>query len=60
MALDTSDHLWIAVETSGDNGAVIELDPDTNNVISTIGNIAHTCRHSTYYPTCYKREIMSC
>ena len=37
IAVDTSDHVWVAVANNGDNGAVVEIDPNTKSVISTFG-----------------------
>ena len=37
IAVDTSDHVWVAVANNGDNGAVLEIDPNTKSVISTFG-----------------------
>jgi len=36
LVTDENNHLWIAVANNGDDGAVIELDPETKSVISTI------------------------
>ena len=35
LATDTSDHLWVAVANVGDNGAVLEINPETQEVVST-------------------------
>ena len=37
LATDTSDHLWVAVANVGDNGAVLEINPETQEVVSTFG-----------------------
>ena len=39
LATDTSDHLWVAVANVGDNGAVVEINPETKSVVSTFGQI---------------------
>lgn len=35
LATDTSDHLWVAVSNVGDSAAVLEIDPETQTVVST-------------------------
>ena len=35
MAVDENGHLWVAI--SGEKGAVIEIDPESGEIISTIG-----------------------
>ena len=37
LATDTSDHLWVAVSNVGDSAAVIEINPETQTVVSTFG-----------------------
>ena len=37
LATDTSDHLWVAVANVGDSAAVIEINPETQTVVSTFG-----------------------
>lgn len=37
LATDTSDHLWVAVANVGDSGAVLEINPETQEVVSTFG-----------------------
>ena len=40
MATDENGHVWVAIADK-DKGAVIEIDPETNTVISTIGQYAN-------------------
>ena len=37
IATDTSDHIWVALAGYGEKGAVIEIDPVSRSIISTIG-----------------------
>lgn len=37
LAMDSSGHLWLAVEQNGGRGAILEINPDTGSVVSTIG-----------------------
>lgn len=37
LAVDSSGHLWLAVEQNGERGAILEINPDTGSVVSTIG-----------------------
>ena len=39
IATDSSDHIWVAVAQNGEKGAVIEIDPETKTIISTVGKI---------------------
>ena len=37
LAMDSSGHLWLAVEKNGERGAILEINPDTGSIVSTIG-----------------------
>ena len=37
LAMDSSGQLWMAVEQNGGKGAILEINPDTGSVVSTIG-----------------------
>ena len=37
LATDSSGHLWLAVEQNGGSGAILEINPDTGSIVSTIG-----------------------
>ena len=37
MATDENSHLWVAIENVDGKGSVLEIDPETKSVISTIG-----------------------
>ena len=37
LAVDSSNHLWVAVEAVAGKGAVLEVNPETKAIISTIG-----------------------
>ena len=37
MAIDENNHLWVAVAENDGKGALIEIDSETNKIISTIG-----------------------
>lgn len=36
LAMDSSGHLWLAVEHNGERSAILEINPDTGSVVSTI------------------------
>ena len=38
MAVDTNNHIWLALAQNGDKGTIIEIDPETEAIISTIGD----------------------
>ena len=56
LATDTSDHLWVAVANVGDNGAVLEINPETQEVVSTFGEkkfqITSKLLHTKYFFRC--------
>ena len=33
------DHIWLALADNDEKGAVIEIDPETKTIISTIGKL---------------------
>ena len=39
LATDENNHVWVAVANNDDKGAVLEIDPETSNIISNIGKI---------------------
>ena len=39
IVTDTSDHLWLALANVDGKGSIIELDPETNSVITTLGDL---------------------
>ena len=39
IAVDTNEHIWVALAQNGEKGAIIEIDPDTKSIISTIGEL---------------------
>ena len=48
LAMDSSGHLWMAVEQNGGKGAILEINPDTGTVVSTIGiHMASKYDHTT-------------
>ena len=48
MVTDTSDHLWLALENVDGKGSIIELDPETNNVITTLGDLILVSELNTF------------
>ena len=39
LATDENNHVWVAVANNDGKGAVLEIDPETSNIISNIGKI---------------------
>ena len=37
IATDENNHIWVVVANNDGKGAVLEIDPETSNIISTIG-----------------------
>ena len=37
IATDENNHIWVAVAENDGKGAIIEIDPESNKIISTIG-----------------------
>ena len=39
LATDENNHAWVAVANNDGKGTVLEIDPETSNIISNIGRL---------------------